>query len=252
MMNYNTHANGATFLLLLIDSTNPPSWTSRAVAPNESCPAFGVTWSPVHSRLFSACLSWRLSVIFCACTFASRSSLSPSPTILLSSSQSLTSSLMSHTHPTSTSSNFQLILDNALKAYKKRTKKDLLKHPLADRLQACNSPSSILTVLQEQVQELNQSQRSNQKWLDPTVNVLLAFSETLGEGAGSVFSPAKAIFVGFAVLLSVCSLLDTFVRSIAIQTILRQLRPFARTKTLFLRCSSASKLFSNVWTYTLK
>jgi len=32
MMNHNTHADGATFLLLLIDSTNPPSWTSRAVA----------------------------------------------------------------------------------------------------------------------------------------------------------------------------------------------------------------------------
>jgi hypothetical protein len=96
---------------------------------------------------------------------------------------------MSHTHPTSRSSNFQLILDNALKAYKKRTKKDLLKHPLADRLQACNSPSSILTVLQEQVQELNGSQRGNErlmKWLNPTVNVLHTFSETLGEGAGLV------------------------------------------------------------------
>jgi hypothetical protein len=94
--------------------------------------------------------------------------------------------VMSHTHTTSTPSNFQLILDNALKAYKKRTKKDLLKHPLADRLQACDSPSSILTVLQEQVQELNKSQRNNTKWLDPTVNVLQTFSETLGEGVGSV------------------------------------------------------------------
>jgi hypothetical protein len=96
---------------------------------------------------------------------------------------------MSHTQPTSTSSNFQLILDNALKAYKKRTKKDLLKHPLADRLQACNSPSSILAVLQEQVQELNESQHGNErltKWLNPTVNVLHAFSETLGEGASLV------------------------------------------------------------------
>jgi hypothetical protein len=93
---------------------------------------------------------------------------------------------MSHTPPTSTSSNFKPIFDNALKAYKKRTKNDLLTHQLADRLENCNSASSILTVLQEQVQELNQSQRSNTKWLDPTVNVLLAFSETLGEGVGSV------------------------------------------------------------------
>ncbi|KAN0119012.1 hypothetical protein V8E52_004784 [Russula decolorans] len=93
---------------------------------------------------------------------------------------------MSHTHPTSTSSNFQLIFDSALKVYKKRTKNDLLTHPLADRPKPCDSANSILTVLQELVRELNQSQHSNQKWLDPTVNVLLAFSETLGEGVGSV------------------------------------------------------------------
>jgi hypothetical protein len=49
---------------------------------------------------------------------------------------------MSHYHPTaSSSSNFQLIINNALKAYEKRTKEDLLAHPLAAQLQACNSPS---------------------------------------------------------------------------------------------------------------
>ena len=94
--------------------------------------------------------------------------------------------LMSHAHPTSTSSNFRLIFDNALKTYQKRTKKDLLAHPLADRLESCDSASDVLTVLREQVQELNESQHSFTKWLDPTVNVLHAFSETLGEGIGSV------------------------------------------------------------------
>jgi hypothetical protein len=76
-----------------------------------------------------------------------------------------------------------------LKAYKKRTKKDLLKHPLADRLQTCDSPSSVLDILQEQVHELNESQRVDErltKWLDPTVKVLHAFSETLGEGVSLV------------------------------------------------------------------
>src|SRR6267154_1016326 len=130
---------------------------------------------------------WRLSVIYMpylhVCE-ACRSSLSPLPTILLSSPRFLTP-LMSHTHPTSTSSNFQLIFDDALKAYKRRTKNDLTTHPLAHRLESCDSPSSILTVLQEQVQELNQSQRRNERWtrwLDPTVNVLHAFSENLGDG----------------------------------------------------------------------
>jgi hypothetical protein len=94
--------------------------------------------------------------------------------------------VMSHTHPTSTSSNFRPIFDNALKTYKKRTRKDLLTHTLARRLESCESASSILDVLQEQVQELNESQRNKMKWLDPTVNVLHAFSETLGEGVGSV------------------------------------------------------------------
>lgn len=97
---------------------------------------------------------------------------------------------MSHTHSASpSSSNFQLVFDDALKAYERRTKKDLLTHPLAAQLQHCHSPSSILDVLQQQVQELNQSQRRNERWtrwLDPTVKVLHTFSETLGEGVALV------------------------------------------------------------------
>jgi len=97
---------------------------------------------------------------------------------------------MSGTHPAGPSSpNFQLILNNALKVYEKQTKNDLLAHPLAAELQACQSPSSILVILQQQVQEPNRSQASNDrltKWLDPTVNVLHAFSETLGDGVSLV------------------------------------------------------------------
>jgi hypothetical protein len=105
------------------------------------------------------------------------------PTIILSI-------LMYHSRPTSTSSsNFQEFFNNALKAYERRTKKDLLAHPLATQLQSCNSPSSILNVLQQQVQELNQPQSSDErltKWLDPTVKVLYTFSGTLGEGVSLV------------------------------------------------------------------
>ena len=103
---------------------------------------------------------------------------------------------MSHTHPTSSSSSssnqastFQLIINNALDQYKKRTKKDLLAHPLITELQSCNSPTAILTVLQRQLQDLDQSQRSDGRWtrcLDPTVNVLYTLSGTLGEGVGLV------------------------------------------------------------------
>jgi hypothetical protein len=132
--------------------------------------------------------AYRSYAVQCLHVHVRRASLSPSPspTILLSSSQFLTSPLMSHNHSSSTSSNFQLIFNNALKTYKKRTKMDLSKHPLTDRLQACHSASSTLAVLQEQVHQLDESQRSNTSWLDPTVNVLHTFSEALGEGVGSV------------------------------------------------------------------
>ncbi|KAH9061874.1 hypothetical protein EDB87DRAFT_382930 [Lactarius vividus] len=106
----------------------------------------------------------------------------------------------------SSSSNFQLIFNTALKAYEKQTKRDLLAHPLASQLQKCNSLDSVLVVLQSQVDDLDQARKSDErltKWLNPTVNVLLAFSATLGEGVSLVFSPAKVIFAGAGVLLQV-------------------------------------------------
>ncbi|KAH9959282.1 hypothetical protein BC827DRAFT_524479 [Russula dissimulans] len=104
----------------------------------------------------------------------------------------------------SSSSNFQPIFNDALKAYQKRTKHNLFEHPLATQLQACNSTTSILTLLHQQVHEFNQNRSSDErlsKWLDPTVNVLYALSGKLGEGVGLVFSPAKVIFAGVGVLL---------------------------------------------------
>ncbi|KAF8256553.1 hypothetical protein EI94DRAFT_1822061 [Lactarius quietus] len=99
-------------------------------------------------------------------------------------------------------SNFQAIFNAALKAYEKKTKKDLLAHPLAAQLQACNSPSDILAVLQDKVNEFDQSRSADErlsKWLNPTINVLYSFSATIGQ----VFSPASVIFSGIGVLLLV-------------------------------------------------
>jgi hypothetical protein len=99
---------------------------------------------------------------------------------------------MSNSHPITTassSSNFELIFNNALDAYKKRTKKDLPAHPLIAKFQSCNSPSEVLAVLHRQAQGLDQSMSSDDrwsKWLDPTVNVLYMLSETLGEGISLV------------------------------------------------------------------
>ncbi|KAH8992306.1 hypothetical protein EDB86DRAFT_3244437 [Lactarius hatsudake] len=95
---------------------------------------------------------------------------------------------MSQAPSTSTSSsNFQSIFNAALKAYEKKTKKDLLAHPLAAQLQACNSPADIIGVLQDKVKELDQSRSADERlsrWLNPTIEVLYAFSATLGEGVG--------------------------------------------------------------------
>jgi hypothetical protein len=97
---------------------------------------------------------------------------------------------MSHSfHTAASSSSFPQIIGNALKAYEKCTKQDILTHPLASELQVCNTPAAILTVLQQQVVGLDQSQSSDDrrtKWLVPTVQVLYTFSATLEERAGLV------------------------------------------------------------------
>ncbi len=138
-------------------------------------------------------------------------------------------------------SNYDSIFNAALEAYKRQTKNDLTSHPLLSRLQSCHSPHAILAALREQIlipsESLAQSQSGDgddrfSRWLVPTVNVLYAFSATLAaEGAGVVnievcffgfwrsnhsdvgccffvfrsqaFSPAKVIFAGIGVLLSV-------------------------------------------------
>ena len=181
--------NCVTLLLRQIESESTGAITPYGTSSNK--PFFGVF--PCHAGQLSCVLHLSMapaaSVIKTCCTFTSVRRVAllfrsiPDSTIL-SSSPHLP--LMSHTHPTSTSSNFRLLFDNALKEYKKRTRNDLLTHPLADRLEACDSASRILTVLQEQVQELNESRGRNMVWLDLIVKVLHAFLMTLGECGGSV------------------------------------------------------------------
>jgi hypothetical protein len=97
---------------------------------------------------------------------------------------------MSQAHPIAlSSSNFQSVINAALEAYEKKTESKLLTHPLAAQLQSCNSPTAILSVLQDLTQRFDQRRRSDQRltnWLKPTVNVLYAFSATLGQGVGLV------------------------------------------------------------------
>ena len=76
-----------------------------------------------------------------------------------------------------------------MKAYEKKTKTDLHTHPLATQLQSCNSSSDILAVLLDKVNEFEKSRSHNERlssWLGPTINVLYAFSSTVGQGVGLV------------------------------------------------------------------
>jgi len=93
------------------------------------------------------------------------------------------------TPSTSSPSDFQTIFNAAVERYEKKTKNKLLIHPLATQFQSCDSPAAILSLLQGLVLQFDQSRSSDERlssWLNPTVNVLFAFSATLGEGVGLV------------------------------------------------------------------
>jgi hypothetical protein len=88
-----------------------------------------------------------------------------------------------------TSPNFETIFAAALRQYKKRTKKDIAAHSLAAEIEPCDSPNAVLIVLQTQVQTFDPSETANRRWkrlLDPTVNVLYAFSGFVSSVAGPV------------------------------------------------------------------
>ena len=96
----------------------------------------------------------------------------------------------------SSSSNFQSVFDAALEAYEKKTECKLLSHPLALELQSCDSPTAILSVLQDLIQQFDLRRRSDKRlanWLKPTVKVLYAFSSTIGPAVAHV-SPISLPF----------------------------------------------------------
>ena len=139
---------------------------------------------------------WQVYLVALACTAFGRllidalSHLRPSFIPSLPSLQTIMSAGPSTSISTGTSqSNFVSIFNAALEAYKCKTKRDLASHPLLPTLQSCDSPDAILAVLREQIPAFSQSQNGDDaltKWVTPTVNVLYAFSSTLGQGVGLV------------------------------------------------------------------
>jgi hypothetical protein len=107
--------------------------------------------------------------------------------LLLALSSQAMSQISANT--SSSSSNFLSVFNAALDAYEKKTKTKLLAHPLAAQLQSCDSPTAILSVLQDVIQQFDSHRRDDERltnWLNPTINVLDTFSSTVGQGVGLV------------------------------------------------------------------
>ena len=86
-----------------------------------------------------------------------------------------------------TSSSNQSVFNNALQVYERRTKTNLLVHPLAVLFESCDTPGTIITLLRQQVQIQAQDVIEKlTKGLDPIVNVLHTLSLSLGENVSLV------------------------------------------------------------------
>ena len=90
---------------------------------------------------------------------------------------------------TTSSSNIEHIFDAALKSYEKKTKNNLKDHDLFKQFEGCDSPAAILSKFQAaQFDDPSKTGSDDRlkRWLVPTLNVLCAFSDTLGEGVSLV------------------------------------------------------------------
>ena len=81
-----------------------------------------------------------------------------------------------------------MIFKEAMEIYQKKTKKDLTSHRLTSKLQSCSGPDAIIDMLRNMLGAQSTDEKLT-KWLDPTVNVLCAFSDTIGSAAGLVTTP---------------------------------------------------------------
>ena len=98
---------------------------------------------------------------------------------------------MSASHQTAgpSSENFTAIFNTAAYEYKKLTGKSLNTHPFAAQLDTCQNPEAVSNVLRTQAQAFSKFREGDERlmtWLDPTVQILSTFSDTLGEGINLV------------------------------------------------------------------
>jgi hypothetical protein len=174
---------------------------------------------------------------------------------------------MPQTPTASSSSNFRTPFNAALKAYQAKTKIDLLAHPLTGQLRSCDSPITILAVLQDLAQKFDQRRKRIERLtqsLKTIVNVLYALCPSLGAGDNLVnlqlwsrdlgsdftlkgFLHAKVIFTGIGVLLLVCIFFSpSYKPFIRMPGSIRRPKKSIRLKAHSSISSSESKPFSGV------
>jgi hypothetical protein len=85
-------------------------------------------------------------------------------------------------------STFQSILD-AVDKYTEQTGINLNENPFADKIKGCDSPSAVLSLLQENLKAFKGYRDNDRKFIEclsPVVQFVHAFSGILGEAAGLV------------------------------------------------------------------
>jgi fungal STAND N-terminal Goodbye domain len=90
---------------------------------------------------------------------------------------------------TTSSSNFQLIINAALSEYTNQTGIDLAQNPFAHKFRHSDSPDAVINLFKERETEFKEYRDRNRKLINllkPTVQVLHALSGTLGESISLV------------------------------------------------------------------
>lgn len=84
----------------------------------------------------------------------------------------------------SASAHLQKLFEAALQDYEKKTGTALAKHPLANKLQNCDTVETVTAVLHEQIQALSEFQRKDKvlKPLKKAISVLCNLSATANFG----------------------------------------------------------------------
>ena len=146
-----------------------------------------VTWVQRLESLRVTDTSWRLIDK----RISSRVYQHPSPTrhIIMSQPPAPAPVSLPRNFATTSSSNIERIFDAALKSYEKKTNNNLKDHDIFKQLEGCDSPAAILSKFQAaQFGDPSQAWGDERlkRWLVPTLNVLCAFSDTLGEGVSLV------------------------------------------------------------------